>query len=86
MNLKKKLIVLNDISNDVIFKKNKEIIIFNNDEDIKNEEYLVYDIDDGNKEEKLFLFNPLYYILENMNYHDFQSLKIESKTKKILLY
>ena len=62
----------------LIFKtKNKEIIIFNNVENIKNEEYLVYDSDDGNNEEKRFLFKPYHYISENMNYHNFQSLKNE---------
>ena len=78
-----KLRILQDMSDDVIFKtKNKEIIKFNNVEDIKNEEYLIYDIDDENNEEKSFLFNPYHYILENINYNDFQSLKNEFNNEK----
>jgi len=78
-----KLRILQDMSYDVIFKtKDKEIIKFNNVEDIKNQEYLVYDIDDENNEEKSFPFNPYHYILENINYYDFESLKNEINNEK----
>ena len=73
-----KLRILQDMSVDLIFKtKNKEIIKFNSVEDIKNEEYFINDIDDETNEENSFSFNPYHYILENINYTDFQSLKNE---------